>query len=43
MVSVLAGEAGSRDQSAQQVELPTAHNDMAQPSVYAVCHCSYLH
>ena len=45
VVAVLAGlllEVGSRDQGAQLVELPTEHSNVAQPSVYAVCPCSYL-
>ena len=35
-------EVGSHNQSAQQAELPTAHCEVAQPSVYAVHHCSHL-
>ena len=42
---VLAGlllEVGFQNPSAQQAELPTAHCEVAQPSVYAVHHCSHL-
>ena len=45
VVAVLAGlllEVGSQNQSAQHAELPTAHGDVGQPSVYAVHHCSHL-
>ena len=45
VVAVLAGlllEVGSQNQSPQQAELPTAHCEVAQPSVYAVHHCSHL-
>ena len=45
VVAVLAGlllEVGFQNQSAQQAELPTAHCEVAQPSVYAVHHCSHL-
>ena len=45
VVAVLAGlllEVGFQNPSAQQAELPTAHCEVAQPSVYAVHHCSHL-
>ena len=34
-------EVGFQNPSAQQAELPTAHCEVAQPSVYAVHHCSH--
>ena len=45
VVAVLAGlllEVGFQNRSAQQAELPTAHCEVAQPSVYAVHHFSHL-
>ncbi|KAL5497279.1 hypothetical protein EMCRGX_G013730 [Ephydatia muelleri] len=45
VVAVLVGlllEVGFQNPSAQQAELPTAHCEVAQSSVYAVHHCSHL-
>ena len=45
LVPVLADlllEVSYQHQSAQQMELLTASGDLAQPSAYAVHHCSHL-